>query len=304
MPEKRRTLDILGAVDRPASDLEGTAVTADINRQRIIFLDVDGTLVNAANRVADSSLRAIRRARERGHLVYLCTGRSAADIHPALREVEFDGAITNGGAYATSGGEQVIAQTISRETIERVIAFCDALELPYFLQGDDRVYANARMRSLVGDFMRRAADNPDTIPIDIDAFADTSEADLSNLAKLVFASAPDGTIERARRELGDDVLVVLGSIDLPGGEDGEICAAGVTKGSAIALLLSHLEMTAEDAIGIGDSWNDVEMFQIVGRPIAMGNAHPELKKLAGEVTTSVEDDGVWNAFVQAELIAL
>ena len=56
------------------------------------------------------------------------------------------------------------------------------------------------------------------------------------------------------------------------------------------------------AIGIGDSWNDAEMFDVVGTPVAMGNADPALKERAGNVTTDVLDDGVWNAFVELGLV--
>lgn len=47
---------------------------------KIIFLDVDGTLVDYHNRIPDSAVEAIRKARENGHLVYVCTGRSRAEM--------------------------------------------------------------------------------------------------------------------------------------------------------------------------------------------------------------------------------
>ena len=79
---------------------------------------------------------------------------------------------------------------------------------------------------------------------------------------------------------------------------------GTTKGSAIESVLEHLDVDRSVAIGIGDSWNDVEMFEVCGVGIAMGNAVPELKALADETTTSVRDDGVWNAFLRHGLVAV
>ena len=52
--------------------------------RKIIFLDVDGTLVDYHNRIPESAIRAIRQARENGHLVYVCTGRSRAEMRPEL----------------------------------------------------------------------------------------------------------------------------------------------------------------------------------------------------------------------------
>ena len=45
------------------------------NMSKLIFLDVDGTLVDYHNRIPESAVKAIRQAREKGHLVYVCTGR-------------------------------------------------------------------------------------------------------------------------------------------------------------------------------------------------------------------------------------
>lgn len=43
---------------------------------KIIFLDVDGTLVDYEGRIPQSAVDAIRQARGNGHRVYICTGRS------------------------------------------------------------------------------------------------------------------------------------------------------------------------------------------------------------------------------------
>lgn len=47
---------------------------------RIIFLDVEGTLVDYENRLSESAVKAIRKARENGHRVYISTGRSKAEV--------------------------------------------------------------------------------------------------------------------------------------------------------------------------------------------------------------------------------
>ena len=52
--------------------------------RKIIFLDVDGTLVDCEGKLPDSAARAVRQARENGHRVYICTGRSRAEVYPYL----------------------------------------------------------------------------------------------------------------------------------------------------------------------------------------------------------------------------
>ncbi len=75
------------------------------------------------------------------------------------------------------------------------------------------------------------------------------------------------------------------------------------KGAAIRALLDHLGISRERAIGIGDNWNDVEMFEACGVAVAMGNAPDGVKALATTVTTAIDDDGIHNAFASLELIS-
>ena len=52
-------------------------------RRRIIFLDIDGTLVNTSANpefIPESAIKAVQQARQNGHQIYLCTGRSKAEI--------------------------------------------------------------------------------------------------------------------------------------------------------------------------------------------------------------------------------
>lgn len=77
---------------------------------------------------------------------------------------------------------------------------------------------------------------------------------------------------------------------------------GVHKGAAIGAILERLDIDPADAIGVGDNWNDAEMFEVRGTAIAMGNALDGVKALADQVTTSIDDDGIWNAFERNRLI--
>ncbi len=89
---------------------------------------------------------------------------------------------------------------------------------------------------------------------------------------------------------------------MPGGSNGEIAQLGVNKGSAIVEVLDALGLDAADSVGIGDSWNDVEMFDVVGTAVAMGGTDPELQARADFVTTGVLYDGVHGALVRLGLV--
>ncbi|MEZ3160357.1 Cof-type HAD-IIB family hydrolase [Microbacterium sp. BWT-B31] len=268
---------------------------------RTVFLDVDGTILDHGRSIAPSTITAIRGARAAGHLVFLSTGRSAADIHPDVRALGLDGAITNGGAYARVGAELVAAHPMPLAAVTRMTDYFLEHGISYFLQSDDGVFADAGVRSRMTQMIRAWGNKVD--PQFMPRFRDLGEADLAQIAKSVFVSDATGTVAQVQAELGKHYHVVPGSMPLPGGSNGEVSLRGVTKGAAVLAVLAHLGRSADDAIGIGDSWNDAEMFDVCGVGIAMGNADPELQERADEVTTSVAHDGIHNAFVKHGLIA-
>lgn len=279
--------------------------------QRIVFIDVDGTILEHGSVIAPSTISAIRQARRNGHLVYLCTGRSAADIHPRVREIGFDGEITNGGALATRAGDVLASHPMARGDVDRLLAFFEANGIQFFLQTDDGVYASPGVGELTEEFFRvrreqheedlRALGSGVEVSEPAVRYRPLSAANLDEVAKAVFISTVSDSLDRAQAELGDRFHVIPGSIPLPGGSNGEIGLIGVDKGSAILEVLAVLGLDAADAVGIGDSWNDVEMFEVVGTAVAMGGADPALQALADRVTTGVLDDGVRNALVELGL---
>jgi hydroxymethylpyrimidine pyrophosphatase-like HAD family hydrolase len=66
----------------------------------------------------------------------------------------------------------------------------------------------------------------------------------------------------------------------------------VSKGSALRDVLDYQGISAKQVIAIGDSFNDLPVFEVVGTKIAMGNAPGSLKQLADWVAPTVEEDGL------------
>ncbi|WP_271986426.1 Cof-type HAD-IIB family hydrolase [Pseudoclavibacter terrae] len=272
---------------------------------KIAFLDVDGTILDHGRRIAPSTVRAVREARAAGHLVYLCTGRAAGHIPQAVLDIGFDGAVTNGGAFADAGDVRVHEETMPRAELDALIAHFEKHDLHYLLQSDERVYAPEATRAALMQHLQTAQVGkvePQTSPQEGFSAEPIADAPLTQIAKAVFFTEQPGAVDRAKAEFGGRFHIVRGSMPLPGGSDGEIGLPGTTKGAAIDKVLEHLGLDRADAIGIGDSWNDIEMFDVCGVGIAMGNADPELQKLADEVTATVLEDGIFTAFARHGLV--
>ncbi|MBU4223226.1 MAG: HAD hydrolase family protein, partial [Euryarchaeota archaeon] len=60
-------------------------------------------------------------------------------------------------------------------------------------------------------------------------------------------------------------------------------------------LAELMGISARDFVAIGDSPNDIEMLQESGLGVAVGNAHPELKKVADMITIGEHGAGVAEA---------
>lgn len=121
---------------------------------------------------------------------------------------------------------------------------------------------------------------------------------IPSVAKLTFFGEDPTTFARVRDALTPALHVLTGTMPFLGEAGGEVSSPGMNKGVAIAEILAALGMGADDAVAIGDSVNDVEMLTLVGVGIAMGNADASVKAIADEITTGVDADGVWNAFVR------
>jgi hydroxymethylpyrimidine pyrophosphatase-like HAD family hydrolase len=73
----------------------------------------------------------------------------------------------------------------------------------------------------------------------------------------------------------------------------EVCPAGITKASGLAVVAGHLGVDAADVLVFGDMPNDLPMFGWAGwGRIAVANAHPALLVAADDVTLSNDEDGV------------
>lgn len=281
---------------------------------RIAFVDVDGTLMETGSEIAASTIDAVRTARHNGHLVYLSTGRASVEIFPAIRDIGFDGAISSGGGFAEIGDELVIERTMPAAAVARMVSFYEESGYDFYLQSFDELYPSPGVRDRFASYyaidrvrVRASGAAPDSVTAAdenpaLKAFADVRPYSFTGIAKSVFLADDLRAYDRVSEALSGDFHVITGTIPHMGPGSGEVTLGGVNKGSTILQLLDRLGLDPESAIGIGDSSNDIEMLQVCGVGVAMGNATDAVKAQADEVTTSVFDDGVWNAFRRHGLI--
>ena len=73
---------------------------------------------------------------------------------------------------------------------------------------------------------------------------------------------------------------------------GDILPVDASKARGILDVCAHFGIDAADCMAFGDGLNDLEMFDLVGFAVAMGDAKPELKERADLITGTIEEQGI------------
>jgi Cof subfamily protein (haloacid dehalogenase superfamily) len=276
---------------------------------RVVFLDIDGTLVDHAQHLPDSAVAAVRGARAAGHRVYLCTGRARASILPHVLQVGFDGVISAGGGFVESDGALLISRAMAPADVQTLVSFFTAHDLEYTLQAFDDAYPSAGLLARMRPILQRESPDPRVAAASAErlvrlttAFTYRGAAPTDTIAKATFLGRDASAYRLVRDGLGERFHVITGSIPYLDSSGGEVSLRGMNKGTSITLLLERLGVPVSSSIAIGDSMNDIEMLQTVGVGIAMGDAAADVRAIADEVTGTVVEDGVWAAFARHGLL--
>ncbi len=278
--------------------------------RKIIFLDVDGTLIDYEAKLPQSAAKAVDQARANGHKVYICTGCSKAEIEQR-HLCELDGMIGGNGAYVEDCDQVVMHQGLSKEDVKHIVDWCNQRGLGFYLEANSGMYANdyfmeqgpETMMKYVqgkGADLEKAKEASKTIMKD---FIHLSNDELyrSDVNKISF-------ILKTYQDHLDSKIEFPHLIANTWGGKGELALygdlgpTGITKRHAIEVLLDYLGADAKDTISFGDAKIDLSMFECCAFNVAMGNGGEEIKEAADYITSDVNDDGLYNAFKYLKLI--
>lgn len=276
-------------------------------RRKAIFIDVDGTFVNDSGLVPESAKTAVREARKNGHLVFLCTGRSTAELFDFIMDAGFDGIIAAAGGYVELEGEVLLHQRVADEDVRHLVDYFDRNGIDFYLESNGGLYASrnckAHVRELLFGGLSEAAkaEMAKGMNVFIDALIEGEDLHRTDINKISFlgSSVP---IETIKEEFGDRFNVIPSTVAAFGENSGELSLPGVHKALAIEMLLEHMDFPREDTMAYGDGMNDAEMIEYVEVGVAMGDAREGLKAIADDITGTADEDGIYNSFVKYGLI--
>jgi len=278
--------------------------------KKIIFLDIDGTLVGENGYIPASAIRACRDARKRGHLLYVCSGRNMAEIGEEILAIGFDGIASSGGAHIETGGKVIFDAVMPVETSKQIAAYLNDCQCGFALERNYEILSNRHYFSFWESVM-------DKLRIDgkTDAFVtqifnlikgplpeNCEDSYYEGVNKIVFVGNGSASFASVKQIFGNECEIFQASMPYSDGGGGEIGPPGVHKGSALVKVAEYHGVPLADTIAFGDSDNDRPMFECAGTKVAMGNARDSLKSMADYVTSSLDDDGIFNGFKKLDLV--
>ena len=276
-------------------------------KRKSIFLDVDGTLVSGHATMNFKVVEAINRARQNGHYVFICTGRNKTGIKYELAKADFDGIIASAGSYIEIDNKVIHSVYFNKLLVNKISKVFDENNIYYNYECTDVTYMSKKMVELFIGGVNFESGNIELEKMMQEEFKKFSIQDLSlynnqDIHKICFIATDKNDVERAKKQLGDDVNMVIHDIFDATTINGELISKVDNKATAIKQVIDYLGIDKKDTIAFGDSMNDYEMINFVECGIAMGNACKELKEVASRVCRSVDEDGIYYEFIELGLI--
>jgi hypothetical protein len=273
-------------------------------KQKLIFLDIDGTLTPAGSNVPPASaMEAVRRAQKNGHKVFLCTGRNPAMLAPVLA-LGFEGAVAGAGGYVLAGDRVLFDCPMPQEDFETGMRLLKETGVFRTIEAKDATWGDEDL----GEFLAQAGDGNSELVRWRKTLAEQlhilpmSAYDGRPVYKIVFMCREASQLEPARRALEKDYSFVVQDVAAHHCLNGELINRKYDKGRGVKIVADEYGVGLEDTIGFGDSMNDLEMIETVGYSVCMDNGSPALKAKSDLVCPAVEEDGLYRAFEQLGLI--
>ena len=266
--------------------------------RKLIAFDLDGTLFDDDKGIPAENLRALEAAADRDWVLVPATGRMAPGIPENVRSLPFCRyyIVSNGaGVYDAAEDKVLLREEIPAELAIRCCEHMDTLPVVYDCYQNDRGWMTRSMYDSCEDFfpfephMYRMVK---LLRVPVEELKATLRARGEPVQKMQMFFRPRDLALRAQELERFPRLFpeLCGTTSVS--NNIEINSARAGKGKALLALAELLGIPREDTVAFGDGTNDCEMLEMAGLGVAMGNADPQVKAIADEITGSNREAGV------------
>lgn len=260
--------------------------------KRMLFLDLDGTLLNDEKQITPGNRRALKQTLERGHGVIIATGRPLTSAMNQAHSLGLDkpGCYLigyNGGVILDwSTGQQLCRKALDMATVQEVFNYVNQKSLHIQTYDDTDVLVEPRCDN---DLVREYCG---TGVIGFRVIGDVGTGLPKPPVKILMIDKDWNVLEGLRQELAA-MLAGRAEVFFSSSNYLEVVTAGVSKGEAVKMLCRLMGVPIENAVAVGDAANDLSMIETAGIGVAMANATDEVKAIANYITACDNNhDGV------------
>lgn len=263
---------------------------------KIIFSDVDGTLLNSEHRMQEGTLKAIKSLKKKNIAFVIVTARGPSGIYPIFKRYNIVCPMVcySGALIIDEDGQIVYSKGICKNSAIRIIDYIESENI-------DCTWNVYSMNSWIVN------DKKDSRVIEEENIveAEASEGKVEELPNgtdigKILCMCNNNEIDEIEKKLKakfPSLSIVKSSDTLL-----EIMERGVNKGEGIKVLCEKWKIDIEKTIAFGDNFNDVDMLDTVGLPFLMGNAPKELIERYNNITDNNDEEGIYKALSKIELI--
>ena len=267
---------------------------------RLIFLDLDGTLVDPSDNVSSRTLAALNEARQLGCVIVLCTGRNRYMVEHIAAQWSGHGygIFSNGAIIADWGTGRVLQKfSIPSSTVQEAALLADTLRLSLLCfgvhvedDGGQSIYTDQRHPVLPAYSVKHAhrfiyrddlREENNIAAVNIGVYG--SEADTKALA------------DAWRDAFSSEVSVYHSADKRYGCWVTNMNARAANKAHAAQIVAERLGISQEQTLAVGDELNDLELLVWAGMGVCMGDGQTDVQAHADWVTGTRAEDGAAQA---------
>lgn len=259
--------------------------------KKILFVDLDGTLLRSDKTISEVNKRAIQEVLEEGHYIVIATGRAIASGREIAQELGLARTgcyliAYNGGAIYDCAADCILhEQRLPIEHAEYLVSEAQKWGLYIQTYSATKVLAMKAAKEL--DVYLKRTHMPYRIEKDIWAMLNEEPP------KMLLISLDDRKkLERFQKEHSAWEKGRCTSF-FSSDEYLEYCPLGATKGAGLLFLSRFLNVSLYNTVAVGDQENDIPMLKNAQIGVAMVNSEEKVKEMADYITIADNDhDGV------------
>lgn len=248
---------------------------------KVIFSDLDCTLLTDDKRICKKNLEAIASAKEKGIKFVVCTGRLPFCYKMYGDELDLSEAVSTNGEVVYSKGKIIKSTYLSKDVARKVIEYGIENNEYEKIFGLDFLYLlNIENGGSDANFYKesKGVSNDEALKL----------VDEINIYKLGFFGEREH-LKEVRKDI--EAMNLNADTVFSGPRLLEVVVKGETKAQGIIDYCKYNNIDISDTIGAGDEENDKEMLKAVGLACCPSNASKQIKEISDFVTKADNNEG-------------